>query len=81
VTLRVPKVFHLRRDPFERAEENANAYRDWWMNHLFICGLAQGVVESMVQSLMEYPPRQKPASFNLDSVLATLEDAQGSSQM
>jgi arylsulfatase len=80
VTLRVPKVFHLRRDPFERAEENANAYRAWWMDHLFICGLAQAVVSSMAQSLADYPPRQKPASFNLDEVLVTLEDTQGSAQ-
>ena len=64
VTLHVPKIFHLRRDPFERADENANSYRDWWMNHLFMLGEAQQIVASQIESLAAF--RQKPASFNLD---------------
>jgi len=80
VTLRVPKLFHLRRDPFERADENANAYRDWWMNHLFMLGEAQQIVADLAQSLVEYPPRQAPASFNLDQVLASMDDTMGSAQ-
>ena len=50
------------------------------MNHLFMLGEAQQIVASQIESLAAYPPRQKPASFNLDSVLATLEDTQGSAQ-
>src|SRR5512139_2193835 len=43
VHLRLPKIFHLRRDPFERADENANSYWDWFIDRLFIIGGAVGV--------------------------------------
>jgi arylsulfatase len=75
VELRLPKIFNLRRDPFERADENSNTYWDWHMNHVYMLYVAQNHVANMAQSLVEYPPRQKPASFNLDGILATLESA------
>jgi arylsulfatase len=77
VPLRAPKLFHLRRDPFERADENSNTYYDWYISHAFILGAAQGIVAHHLQSLIAYPPRQKPASFNLDRVMEQLTDAQG----
>lgn len=77
VPLRAPKLFHLRRDPFERADENSNTYYDWYLSHAFILGGAQGIVASQIQSMLDFPPRQKPASFNLDRVLEQLKDAQG----
>lgn len=75
VTLRVPKIFHLRRDPFERADENANTYWDWVLDHAFILVPAQAKVAQQIQSLRDFPPRQKPASFNLDRVLDQLQTA------
>jgi arylsulfatase len=72
VPLRVPKIFNLRRDPFERADENSNTYWDWVLDHAFILVPVQAYVSEMMQSLKAFPPRQKPASFNLDRVLEEL---------
>jgi arylsulfatase A-like enzyme len=77
VTLRIPKIFNLRRDPFERADESSNTYYDWLLDHAFVLVPAQAYVKQELQSLIEFPPRQKPASFNLDRVLTTLQDAAG----
>ncbi len=77
VPLRVPKLFHLRRDPFERADENANVYWDWVADHLFMLVPAQAIVKTMLQTIKEYPPRQKPSSFNLDRVLEQIQDVGG----
>ena len=73
VKLRAPKIFNLRTDPFERADENSNTYYDWCISHAYIMYLMQGVVASQIENFVKYPPRQKPASFNLDAVLAQLQ--------
>jgi arylsulfatase A-like enzyme len=73
VTLRFPKLFNLRLDPYERADVTSNTYYDWFLDHAFICVPAQAFVFQMMQSLAEFPPRQKPASFNLEQVLAMLQ--------
>ena len=78
VRLRAPKMFHLRRDPFERADENSNTYWDWVISHIYIIYMMQDVVAREIREFRNYPPRQKPAAFNLDAVLRTLEDAGGS---
>jgi arylsulfatase len=70
VKLRVPHIFSLRRDPFERADFNSNTYWDWIVNHTPQLYLCQAVVAEHVASFAKFPPRQKPASFNLDEVLA-----------
>jgi len=77
VSLRIPKIFNLRRDPFERADENSNTYWDWFLDHVFLLVPAQSYVAQQIQSFKDYPPRQKPASFNLDRVMETLVDASG----
>ena len=66
VELRVPKIFNLRRDPFERADESSNTYWDWWFDHIPAMYAAQALTAEQIQSFKEFPPRQKPASFNLD---------------
>jgi len=75
VKLRVPHIFHLRRDPFERAEFNSQVYWKWVMEHVPYLYLAQAVVKQQLENFVKYPPRQKAASFNLDSVLAALGPA------
>ena len=75
VILRAPKLFHLRRDPFERADENSNTYWDWYLSHAYIIAGMQAIVASQIENFVKYPPRQKPASFNLDAVLATLQQS------
>jgi arylsulfatase A-like enzyme len=74
VPLRVPKIFHLRRDPFERADENSNTYYDWLIDHAFLLVPAQTYVQSLAETFQMFPPRQKPGSFNLDRVMELLAE-------
>jgi arylsulfatase A-like enzyme len=71
--LRVPKIFNLRTDPYERADITSNTYYDWVLDHAWICVPMQAFVLQMIQSLGEFPPRQEPASFSLDKVLEKLQ--------
>jgi arylsulfatase len=75
VKLRLPLMFSLRRDPFERAEFNSNVYWDWLISHAFLLYGAQAIVAAQIENFVKYPPRQKAASFNLDSVMAQLGPA------
>jgi arylsulfatase A-like enzyme len=70
VKLRLPHIVNLRRDPFERADFNSNTYFDWMVDHVPQLYLMQAVVAEQIAGFKEFPPRQKPASFNLDAVLA-----------
>src|SRR5450631_464409 len=70
VKLRLPLIFNLRRDPFERADFNSNVYWDWVMDHVPQLYMVQALVAQQIAGFIAYPPRQKPASFNLDQVLA-----------
>jgi arylsulfatase len=78
VKLRAPKVFNLRRDPFERADENSNTYWDWLLAHTYIVYAMQAIVAGQIKEFQAFPPRQKPASFNLDAVMRQLEEAHSS---
>jgi hypothetical protein len=73
--LRVPKLFNLRLDPYERADITSNTYYDWLMEHVFLFIPAQSYVAQMLQTFAESPARQKSASFNLDQVLAKLQES------
>ena len=77
VKLRLPLIMNLRRDPFERAEYNSNTYFDWMFDHVPQLYLMQEVVASEVADFVKYPPRQKPASFNLDAVMRQVSAAHG----
>ncbi len=71
--LRVPLIFNLRRDPYERAQLTSNTYYDWLMDHVFFLVPAQDYVGRFLATFAEYPPRQKAASFSLDQVLEALQ--------
>jgi arylsulfatase A-like enzyme len=75
ITLRFPKLFDLRADPFERAQLDAGDYARWRIERAFLLVPAQAYVADHLKSYVEYPPRQKPGSFALDDVLAKLQDA------
>ena len=75
VSLRLPKLFNLRRDPFERADESSNTYWDWVLDHVPAIYAAQALTAEQIQSFKEFPPRQKPASFNLDTVMEKMQEA------
>ena len=70
VKLRLPYIMNLRRDPFERAPVNSNTYLDWMVDHVPQMYAMQALVASEIANFVKFPPRQKPASFNLDAVLA-----------
>jgi arylsulfatase len=76
VKLRLPNIYHLRRDPFERADFNSNVYGDWVMNHISQLYQCQAIVARQIENFVKYPPRQKAASFNLDAVMASLHQTQ-----
>jgi len=78
VHLRAPKLFNLRRDPFERAMDNSNTYWDWYISHAYVIYAMQAVVAKQIEEYAKFPPRQKPASFNLDAVLRHLQEATSS---
>jgi arylsulfatase len=71
--LRAPLLTNLRMDPFERAEhENAMGYRRWYMERMFLIAPASAYVGQWLQSFKEFPPRQKPGSFNLERVMESV---------
>jgi len=72
VTLRVPKMFNLRTDPFERADITSNTYWDWVIDHAFLALPAQKLVGDFLMTFREFPPRQKAASFTIDQVMEKL---------
>jgi arylsulfatase len=75
VSLRIPKIFNLRSDPFERADIDSNNYRTWWIRHAFLLVPAQDFVGNFLATFKEFPPRQKPAKFNMDDVMKILTEA------
>ena len=69
--MRIPKMFDLRSDPFERGEESFK-YNDWFIEHVPYQYLAQAVVHEWMESFKEFPPRQRPASFSIDQIVEKL---------
>jgi arylsulfatase A-like enzyme len=80
-TLRAPLLVNLRMDPFERAqEEHAMGYDRWFLEHMFAIAPASAYVGKWLESFKEFPPRQKPGSFNLDNVMEKLTAGSGGNQ-
>jgi arylsulfatase A-like enzyme len=75
VTLRVPKIFNLRTDPYERADITSNTYYDWLLDHAFLMVPAQDYIGQFLATFKDYPQRQKAASFNMDEVMSKLGDS------
>ena len=75
--LRVPKLFNLRTDPYERADITSNTYWDWFIHHAYIIYAAQLIAGQFAATFQDYPPRQKSASFTIDDALAKMADAAG----
>ena len=73
VELRVPLLFNLRRDPFERAQHNANVYNDWLLERSFILAPLNAIAGNFLQSMQDYPPSATPGSFNLSNIQKRIE--------
>jgi arylsulfatase len=72
-TLRVPKLFNLRMDPFERADVTSNSYWDWILSNAFLVLAGTTLVGGFLETFKEFPPRQKAPSFTIDQALEKLE--------
>ncbi|MGB3561656.1 MAG: arylsulfatase [Thermoanaerobaculia bacterium] len=70
---RMPWLFNLRTDPYERATITSNTYWDWYLDRVFLLVPAQAYVGKFLQSFKEYPPRQKAATFTIDRVMEQLQ--------
>ncbi len=79
VSLRVPKIFNLRTDPYELADITSNTYYDWLIDHVFLLVPAQTHVGEFLMTFKEFPPRQKAASFSIDQVMEKLTEGTKSS--
>jgi arylsulfatase len=75
IELRVPLLFNLRRDPFEKSQHNSNTYNDWFLDRPFVIVPIQAMAGQFLQTMKEYPPSQSPGSFNLSKIEAALRDA------
>ncbi len=75
VELRTPLLFNLRRDPFEKAQIDANVYHDWFLERAFVCVPMQQIAGRFFQTLQEFPPSQMPGSFNLEKIQKQIENA------
>jgi len=74
VTLRLPKIFNLRTDPYERADITSNTYYEWLVEHLFLLVPVQKIVGNFLATFKEFPPDQKSGSFSVDQVLEKLKE-------
>lgn len=74
VPLRVPLLFNLRRDPYERAQITSNTYYDWLLDRAYMFVPAQSYVANFLGTFKDYPPRQKAASFSLDQVMEAMSE-------
>jgi hypothetical protein len=69
-----PSLVNLRSDPFETGVD-AMAYKEWMFEHVFVLVPAQAIVGEFLDSLREYPPRQKVGSFGLDKVMDQINNS------
>jgi arylsulfatase len=72
VQLRLPKLFNLRSDPFERSEHESGDYVRWFIEHAFVVVPAQALVAQHLESFKQFPPRQRPGSFSVEQALEKL---------
>lgn len=80
VKLRAPMLTNLRMDPFELAQDVGMDYERWYVDHMFLFAPAAGYVGQWLQSFKEFPPRQKPGSFNLDNVMEAVTSGNSGKQ-
>ena len=73
VQLRIPKVFNLRTDPFERADITSNTYYDWLFRNAYLVFAAQALMAQFLATFEEFPPRQRAASFGIDQAVERLQ--------
>jgi arylsulfatase len=73
VKTRIPWLYNLRTDPYEKATMTSNTYWDWYLDHVFLLLPASDYVGKFMATFKEFPPRQKAASFTIDQVMEQLQ--------
>ena len=73
--LRVPKLFDLRADPYERADITSNTYYDWFISQPYLVFAAQVVTAKFLDTFKEFPPRQRAASFSIDQAVEKMKQS------
>ena len=74
---RLPKYYNLRMDPYERADITSNSYYAWTLHKVYILYAGQAIGAEFAASFREFPPRQKPQSFNLDQIMQQMQHPAG----
>jgi arylsulfatase A-like enzyme len=71
---RLPNLYNLRLDPYERADITSNTYYDWTIQRAFLIVPTQQLVGKFVATFKDFPPRQKPSSFSVDEVMEKMNE-------
>ncbi len=75
--LRLPKLFDLRADPYERADITSNTYYDWFISQPYLVFAAQAETVKFLATFKEFPPRQRAASFSIDQAVEKMKKSLG----
>jgi len=76
-TLRTPKLFDLRADPYERADITSNTYYDWFMSNAGIIYGMLAVSTQFLDTFKDFPPSQRAGSFGIDQAVERLRQSIG----
>ena len=68
IQLRLPLLFNLRRDPFEKSQHNSNTYHDWMIDRAYVLGPMQVIASKFLMTLKDHPPSQTPGDWSLSSL-------------
>jgi arylsulfatase len=71
--LRMAKLFDMYQDPFERGDKSL-MYDQWFVKHAYMMYGGTALVAQWLKSFKEFPPRAKPASFNLDEIMRSMTE-------
>jgi arylsulfatase len=66
--LRLPRMFNLRMDPYEHAQISGYGYDAWRTDNAYIAFEGSRRAGIFLQTFVDYPPSQLPASFSIDQV-------------
>jgi arylsulfatase len=77
VPLRLPKIFNLRTDPYERADITSNTYYDWFLHNAYFIYVAQTMAMKFAETFKEFPPAMLAPSFTIDAAMAVMHKAAG----
>jgi arylsulfatase len=75
--LRLPKMFDLRADPYERADITSNTYYDWMISNPAAFMAGPPVVAKFLATFKDYPPSQRPSSFSIDQIVEKMRQSFG----